>query len=228
MSIQIICPGCRKRFEVSDKYAGKKGPCPKCKTEIRIPEKSEEIVVHEPDSFGPKGSKGRATLKPIFREETKVSPLIWTIIGGGILTVLVVALVLRSNYQGEDQEVPLLILTLGAIVLAPPIALGGYSFLRDDELEPYRDMPLYIRSAICGILYALIWGILALMIGYLFPEDPVLTTPALTFVVPAMIAAGAFCANVCLDLTFGSGIFHYGLYLLVTVLLRLMLGLTAL
>ena len=224
MAIRIICPGCHARFQVSDKFAGKKGPCPKCKAEISIPEKSEEVVVHEPDSFGPKDTKGRATLKPIFRAEAKVSPLVWALIGGGIITVLVITLVLRSNYQGEDQ-VPWLILALGAIVLAPPLALAGYSFLRDDELEPYRDMPLYIRVAVCGILSALIWGILASLIWYIFPNDPNLTTPALTFVVPTMIAAGAFCANVCLDITFGSGIFHYGLYLLVTVLLRLMLHL---
>jgi hypothetical protein len=45
--------------------------------------------------------------------------------------------------------------------------------------------------------------------------------PFVVVIVALMIVGGAGVAFVSLDLDFGSGLFHYGLYLLVTVLLRL-------
>ena len=35
MAIDVTCPSCHTRFQVSDKFAGKSGPCPKCKNTIR-------------------------------------------------------------------------------------------------------------------------------------------------------------------------------------------------
>ncbi|MEC8508925.1 MAG: MJ0042-type zinc finger domain-containing protein, partial [Planctomycetota bacterium] len=35
MSIRVTCPGCHARFNVSDQFAGKSGPCPKCKKTIQ-------------------------------------------------------------------------------------------------------------------------------------------------------------------------------------------------
>ena len=68
MPIKVICPGCTKRFTVSEKFAGQKGPCPHCKAEIKIPEVAEEeVVIHAPENFGPKDAGGRAVLKPIER-----------------------------------------------------------------------------------------------------------------------------------------------------------------
>ena len=46
MAILVVCQGCRARFQVSDQFAGKSGPCPKCKAVIKIPTKSEEVTVH--------------------------------------------------------------------------------------------------------------------------------------------------------------------------------------
>jgi hypothetical protein len=46
-------------------------------------------------------------------------------------------------------------------------------------------------------------------------------------VVPAMIAAGAVTANASLDLEFGPAALHYTLYLVSTVLLRLLMGMNA-
>ena len=45
MPIQVTCPKCFTRFSVSEKFAGKKGPCPKCKSEITVPDVGEEVVV---------------------------------------------------------------------------------------------------------------------------------------------------------------------------------------
>ena len=61
MPINVTCPGCLKRFSVADKFAGKKGPCPKCKKIITIPKKEDEVVIHAPEhsEAGAIGAGGR-------------------------------------------------------------------------------------------------------------------------------------------------------------------------
>ncbi len=72
MAILVVCPGCKKSFNVDDKFAGKTGPCPKCKTKITIPEKKAEVKIHAPDEFsgGGKGVTGKLVLKPIARRRS--------------------------------------------------------------------------------------------------------------------------------------------------------------
>jgi cation transport ATPase len=222
MPIPVVCPGCKKRFSVSDKFAGKKGPCPQCKTVIQVPEKGEEVVVHAPEEFGPKDAKGRAVLKPIARKETKVSPLLTGVILLAIVAVLVGAWMLRSS----DGKQPLLLLALGAIALAPPLAWAGYSFLRDDELEPYSGKELSLRILVCSAVYAALWGLVALVTGYVLGGDKV-EVLHMVFIAPVMIGIGTFAAYLSLDLEAGTAAIHCSLYLLVTVTLRLILGLSA-
>lgn len=225
MPIQVVCPGCKKRFKVSEKFAGKKGPCPACKAQITIPEAIDEddVVVHAPENFGPADSQGRPTLKPIKRTEFTVTPMQWAIAGAAVVGVLVVAVVLR----GSDKSP--WILGLGAALLGPPLALAGYTFLRDDELEPYRGRSLWIRSLICGLCFALTWGIYAYVkwsvLGVVEGEQ--LEMFQLSFIVPPLVGAGAVAAWACYDLDFGNAAFCYGMYLGATVLLRLLVGLDA-
>jgi phage FluMu protein Com len=221
MAIQVVCSGCKKRFTVNDKFAGKKGPCPKCKTIITIPEKTEEVVVHAPEEFGPKDSKGRAVLKPISRKETKVSLILTVGIVLGSIVALVVALLLR-----RQEEVSTVILGLGAVLLAGPLVWCGYAFLRDSETEPFQGGELWIRVTACAAVYAALWGIVAFVVFYLFDNDP-LEVIQIVFIVPVMVAIGAFAAYASLDLDFGVASLHYGFYLLVTVALRLLAGLPA-
>src|SRR6476620_5372965 len=94
MAIDVTCPGCKTRFQVSDKFAGKKGPCPKCKTVITIPKKEDEIVIHAPEQSGPTDSKGVAVLKPLTRVETTLSPVTIGAIAGAVITTLLIALML--------------------------------------------------------------------------------------------------------------------------------------
>jgi len=124
MPIPVVCPGCKKSFNVSDKFAGKQGPCPQCKTIIKVPAKAEQVVVHAPEGFGPKDTKGRAVLKPIARKETKVSPRLTAIVAGAIVTVLVATWMFRS----PTGDVPTLLLVFGALILAPPrTSRGGWA-----------------------------------------------------------------------------------------------------
>ena len=225
MPIQIICPGCHKRFKVSEQYAGKQGPCPNCKAQISIPLPSEEVVVHAPENFdtGGRDTEGKLVLKPIERSETKLSMVSIVGIVAAIVAVLAIAWLLRSQYAGG--EVPAAVLAMGAILLAPPLVLAGYAFLRDDELEPYRGGSLWIRAAICSVVYAALWGIYAIVSGYLFGEHA-FELWEIAVVVPPILVIGAVAALASLELDFGSGFFHYGLYVLATVLLRMMVGMT--
>jgi hypothetical protein len=221
MAISVVCPGCKKRFSVSEKFAGKEGPCPTCKVVIKIPEPIEEVKVHAPQEFGPKDAKGRGSLKPIFREETKIGPIGIVAIVGSVLLVAAIALVLRASFHGKDF--PQILLVLGALALGPPLALGGYSFLRDDELQPHRGSGLWIRIAVCTLLYAAIWGVFLLAKTFFLGKE--IEVFEMAFVVPAMIGLGGVVGLASLDLDYLNGAIHYGLYLGVTVLLRLIVQL---
>lgn len=223
MAIQITCPGCHKRFQVSDKFAGKQGPCPNCKTIINVPRKEEEAVIHAPEEFGPKGRTGQAVLKPITRTETAFSPAIAAMVVGATLLVFALAWMVGRNF-GEAGP-PLGLLALGALALAPPLAYAGYNVLRDDELEPYRGRSLWLRVSIVGVVYAATWAIVSLWIKGFVLDVEAFETYHLAMVIPGMIAIGAVAAHAALDLDLTSGAVHYGFYLLVTVLLRLTMGL---
>ena len=137
------------RFQVSEKFAGKKGPCPKCKAIITIPAVAEEIVIHEPEhsEVGAKGASGQLVLKPIERKETVLNTNLLAFAIGGAVIVLAIALVMRL--RGGP---PTAVLYIGALALAPPLALAGYFMFRnDEELEGFRGLSLWIRTAICSV-----------------------------------------------------------------------------
>jgi len=223
-TISVVCPSCKARFSVSEKFAGKKGPCPKCKAVITVPEiPQEEVKIHVPEQFasGGKDSKGRAVSKPILREETKIKPAAIAGIVAGVVVTFAVAFLSR----GLTNELKLYVIVAGLLIVAPPLVLAGYSFLRDDELEPYRGRALWIRATLCSLAYAALWGAFAPL-----PAYGIITGEAWQwlFVAPVFIAAGAGVAFACLDLDFGSAAVHYCFFVLVTLLLRAALGLPAL
>jgi len=213
--LTVVCPGCKKRFSVSEKFAGQKGPCPKCKIEITIPTLGDQVVVHAPDSGTLKDSKGQSVSKPILREETKFSPKIAGAIGAAVLVVIVLAVILR-----QSESISPIIPIFGAILFAPPIVLGGYTFLRSDELEPYMGTDLLIRVASCAAAYAFLWGAFWFVSSNLGPFE----TPVLVFVIPPFVFAGAFAAYASLDVDYLMGMVHYAFYLLVTGGLALFIG----
>ena len=227
MPIQVTCPGCHKRFQVSDKFAGKQGPCPKCKTVLTVPKKEEEAVIHAPQEFGPKGKTGQAVLKPIARTDRQFSPIVAVVVTGVTLMLFVLAWLVGRSFEGEP---PMIVLAAGALMLAPPIAYAGYSVLRDDELEPYRGRALWTRVAIVSVVYAATWAIASIWIKsfVLDLSGDELEAFHLGMIIPGMIGIGAFASYAALDLETASAGMHYTFYLLVTVLLRLTMGMTVL
>jgi hypothetical protein len=228
MPINVTCPGCLKRFSVADKFAGQKGPCPNCKATITIPKKEDEVVIHAPEhsEAGAIGVSGRHVLKTYKRKDTKFQPLVFTGVVGFVLVALLVALVLRST-----GEVDTWMLAAGAVILGPPLAWAGYPFLRDLELEGYQGTPLIIRSVACGLVYALLWGVYVFVGGQLWGADAMasgLEIYQLVIMAAAVLGIGTFAAYVSLDLEPGSAFFHCAMYFAVTVVLRLVVGLSAL
>src|SRR5437016_617549 len=118
MAIDVTCPSCFARFQVSDKFAGKSGPCPKCKKTIKVPEKKDEIVIHAPEVSGPKDTTGVAVLKPLTRKETRLSTMQIVAIVGSVVGVVVITAVLRT----QPMHVRQLAAMFGAVLLGPPLA----------------------------------------------------------------------------------------------------------
>jgi len=220
MSILVVCPGCHKSFRVSDKFAGKSGACPKCKARIDVPAKTEEVKVHAPTAFaeGGRSVSGKLITKPITRVETRLEPVKAITAGAAVLVVLIVTWGMgRAGVFGSGP-----VCAVGLLLVSPPLVLAAYTFLRNEELEPYRGLALYLRSTACAAGYVILWG------AYAYMSAMGLMTGELwswIFVVPPFLIVGAMVALGCLDLDFGNGFFHYAFYVLVTVLLRWTAGL---
>lgn len=214
MSIIVTCPGCRKSFKVSDRFAGKSGPCPSCKRTLEVPTKSQEVKVHAPQEFARGGhdAAGRPLLKPVAFASTTLDPVTATIIGAVVVVVLAAAWI--GGRMGLFQSP--IALGIGLLLVSPPLVVTGYTILRDAELEPYRGVALYIRSTICALAYIVLWGVFAMLVsrGVVTSEIWVWL-----FVIPPFLAAGGGIAVAAFDLDFGSGLFHYCFYILAIVLL---------
>ena len=227
MAILVVCPGCKKSFNVDDKFAGKTGPCPQCKAKITIPEKQAEVKIHAPDEFGGGGKSvtGKLLLKPIARRQTRVKPIMVVLIGGAVIAAIAGALAIRSM---APQGFKLLLLAGAELLLVSPLlAMAAYTFLRDDELEPYRGMQFYIRAIVCALVYIILWG------GFIFVKgkaaDPAtgkLDLPYWLLIAPPFVIVGAMAGKFSFDLETTNGFFHYAFYIAVTMVLGVIAHLT--
>ncbi len=224
MAIQVTCPGCLTRFSVADQHAGKEGPCPKCKKKITIPEVGDEVVVHAPAHDGPTDSKGRSVLKTVRKKDAGFNPLIATGLGATVLLTLLAAFLLHGTEAANGWP----ILAGGSILLGPLLAWAGYSFLRDQELEPYRGNALWVRSTICGLVFALAWFVYVLIasqIGESGWQEAGLAPWQMGFAAAVAIGIGTLAGFVTLDLEPFMAFFNCSLYFVITVLLRYVMAL---
>jgi hypothetical protein len=222
MAITVVCPGCRKRFSVSDQFAGKSGACPNCKATISVPAKGEEVKIHGPEQFGgSRGATGQLVLKPIGRTDTRFSVKMALLVAGAALATAAVA---HFGSRRDLFENHFLLAALGLLAVSPPIAAAGYAILRPgDDLEPYRGKSLYLRASICAAAYVLLWAGWAFFARQLVADAEGLWVWLI--VGPPFFVLGALAALASLDLDFGSGFFHYCFYLLITVVIARLAGL---
>ena len=223
MPIAVVCPGCKVRFSVSEKFAGKRGPCPKCKAIILVPTVSApEIKIAEPEQYasGGKDAKGKPVGKPIARKEAKFRPRVALAILGIVLLAFAIAWVIGRI--PDTATLKTLLIAVGILVVSPPLVVAGYSVLQEPELEPYMGKPLWIRASICGLIYALLWGLFMFI-----PADFVEEVWQWVVVGPVFVGIGGAAAWAILDLDFGSASVHYVFYLIATLALRAAVGLPA-
>jgi hypothetical protein len=227
MPINVTCPGCLKRFSVAEKFAGKQGPCPNCKKTITIPKLEDQVVIHAPvhSEAGAIGAGGRHVLKTYRWKDTKFQPLVFAGVIGFVLVALLIALVLRTS-----GDIDLWLKVAAAVLLGPPIAWAGYTFLRDPEFEAYQGTNVILRALACGLVYALLWGVFWFLGERFFGADAVkkgLEIWQMVVLIIPVFAAGTLAAYASFDLDPGSAFFHCALYFAITVLLRLIAGLPA-
>ncbi|MEI7461345.1 MAG: hypothetical protein WCK15_18200 [Pirellula sp.] len=222
MPIPVTCPGCLTRFTVSDKYAGKTGPCPKCKKELVVPDKSQEVVVHAPEVSGPKDSKGVAVLKPLKRAEFKLSKN--EMIVASILFVLSIGFAIFGRVG--FAEPPLWLLVLGVLALSFPLAWIGYTFFHDDELAEYSGRERLARVGSCAAVFAISWGLYWFLASYLGNKKLAdIDSIQFAIFVLIMFAVGTIGSVLTMELEFGQSLMHYSMYFGVTFLLVLLMGL---
>lgn len=223
MPIQVTCSKCLKRFQVSDKYAGKTGPCPNCKQELRVPTLDEEVVVHAPDDGVPKDSTGKSILKPIKRTETDVTRKGLFMTFGAILAAIAFAIGLRIT-----GGAPLWALIVGALALGPPLVWAGYTFVQESELAPYVGPELRNRVLILSVILSVLWLLYAFIPSYLLdlksPSE--MSFMAFGIIFSIMLVLGAFASAGTFELEFTSGLAHAGLYFIATLILALLSGVT--
>ena len=221
MAIRVTCSKCHTRFNVSDKFAGKEGPCPKCKAKIRVPDKSEEVVIEAPKASGPADSQGRPVLKPIKRSETILSTVQKVLIGVCIIAFLAISLVLRTMIT-DRADFPIWLLAIAALLIAPALVYAAYTVLRNQELDAFIGRELWTRVAICSAIYAISW--LAMPIAfYAFNNSYEVGSYVLAGIV--MLAIGGVAGMFCLDMDYLMGSVHYGLYMGICLLGRAIAGL---
>ncbi|MDG2219989.1 MAG: hypothetical protein P8L85_01325 [Rubripirellula sp.] len=228
MPIQVTCPKCLKRFQVSDKFAGKTGPCPNCKKQIKVPDKSEEVVIHAPDDGAPKDRSGRSVLKPLKRTETDVTRKGLLLSGSAILVAFGLAFVVRYMSGSGDLSGSglLAVKIVGALLLAPPLVWAGYTFARDSERAPYVGPDLRNRVLILSVILAALWLIYAFIPSYVMDLDSASEMSYVVFgiIFSIMIVIGAFASVGTFELEFFDGLVHASLYLLVTLALAVLCG----
>jgi hypothetical protein len=224
MAISVVCPGCKARFSVSDQFAGRTGPCPKCKKPITIPALAvKAVTIHEPEApVASSGVTGRAPTAPIRRIETRIPALSFVLVGVGALACLPMAYGF-GNMFGPLAEAPPAIgalLLFCGFVIAVPCVMLGYAAVRNRELEPYRGTPLLQRTLACAAVYALLWAAKGIL-----PADATAEMWQWIFLGPLFLGAGTVTALASLDLDPGSALAHYSLYAMFTALLRWLAGL---
>ena len=221
MAIQVVCSGCKARFSVSDQFAGRTGPCPKCKKPITIPAAPvQSVVIHEPEApvTASKGT-GRVPTAPILSKEKPLSRLRAAGVAVGALVVMLAALLARLACG--PGLAPAWLLAVAAVALSLPCVLVGYGIARDRELEPYSGRSLLLRATICAAVYALLWGVRGLL-----PPEMTAEMWQWLYIAPLFFGAGALAALATLDLEWAAAVAHYSLYVIFTAVLRWLAGFT--
>ncbi|NCY02375.1 MAG: hypothetical protein EBX36_05565, partial [Planctomycetia bacterium] len=203
-------------FTVSDKFAGRTGPCPKCKQPITVPSDAvKEVKIHGPEEEAAR--PGRAPMAPIVFVEHAPPTSAYLAIGV-VAMALAMQAVLARLVWGPGQS-PVWVPASLACLAAMPCAWLGYQLVRDRDLEPYFGRPLLLRTAICGTAYAMLW-----LVKDMLPAELTREMWAWVYLGPPFFLAGALAAIATLDLDWGTGVAHFSLYVMFVAFIRWIAG----
>jgi len=216
MAILVVCPGCTSRFTVSDQFAGRTGPCPKCKKPITVPKpEAQAVTIHEPVPAAT-APGGKPLTVPFKSLDRPVKPLAFVAGGIGAALLLVAAWLYRAT-AGEPP--PAWLALAVAFVVGVPCAAIGYAALRNRELEAYTGSTLLLRCLACAAVYAGLWAARGLL-----PADTTREMWQWMAIAPFFLLPGALTALVAFDLEWGEAAAHFSFYAAFTALLRWLSG----
>ena len=224
MSLHVICPGCLKRFQVSLRFAGMKGPCPNCGTVIDIPK--ESVKIHSTDDIpgaddekSGKTKSGKTLHRPIPRLDMEFDPVAAGRYSLGVLSVLLLAFLLGCIPIYDTLRS--LIGILGLCLIAFPLALFGYHTLQDRELMfNFVSEELYRRTGLVAAGYVILWLTLECFLGATRAD---MYVSWFYFAVIAGLAT--LLAIPLLAIKLQNAFLHYCLFSFSVILCRFLLGL---
>jgi len=205
MLVNVVCPGCLKRFRVSARFAGKKGPCPKCGTTMLIPVDVIEIR--------------KEKNSPIQRQDLVFEPIQIKYSALGVLGILLLTFLFGCIPMYDTLRAVLGILGLCAVAF--PLALFGYHVLRDrDELFSFSGEELYRRVGIVSAGYILLWLGFESFLAAIRAE---VIISCLYFAAFAVLATLLVCP--ILEFKLPDAFLHYCTFAFAVIFLRFLLGL---
>jgi hypothetical protein len=223
MPIQVTCPKCLTRFQVNEKFAGKSGPCPKCKSIIKVPTLAERVVIEAPEDVGSKDATGRPVIRPIEFRETKVTNKAIAIGVVSVVGALAASLVGRFAFP---EKVPAILVAVFALGMAVPLAWAGYTFLRDQELEGFDGGELWGRILGCAVGLAVLWGLYWWLPAYVMDVSSITKidfVPAMGCWIGLMFLGGLI-SMIAFDFEYIIGLVHCAVYFVATLTMALIAG----
>lgn len=158
MAIDVICSGCLKQFQVSDQFAGRSGPCPKCKTIISIPKLEDQLVIEEP-THRP-GSPGAHTKingirrRRGFFQRFEIITLCSLFASAGIVAIVI--RILQTDPISRLDSTTGTLFVLGLILLSLGSSALGYGVLKDSEIKAFARRTTIFRSIMTATVYCII------------------------------------------------------------------------
>ena len=223
MSIHVICSGCLKRFQVAARFAGLEGPCPKCGAVISIPKTS--VKLHEEETTQPRrDKKGRIITRPIQRFDLELDPVKAKYYALGVLAVVLLTCLLGWIPMGDTLRSAIGV--LGLCLIAFPLTLFGYHFLRDrDKIFFFAGAELYRRTVIVAAGYVFLW----LFFEYLLAATGLASIGVGTFLACIYFIVFAILATLLayplLELKLRDALLHFCVFALTVIVLRFLIGL---
>ena len=220
MAIDVICPGCHKRFQVSDQFAGQKGPCPGCKTIIQIPKLEDVVVVHERETTS---SGAPAKLNSIRRQHTTAGKSELLCASGALLAGLLSTILVRFLSETEPNPGFFTTLLIGSLLGSSTSLLGNIVLRGQDNGSNYGRKTI-VRACLVGVIYTVIWRMLVLISDGLLVEDGSVILPAVIILAIALTAISTFLPMFVFDFEYQQGLVHVALFISSLAIYSLVLG----